>query len=150
MISVIFLIIGLLIAIFGANFLVSGSSSIARRYKVSPLIIGAIIVGFGTSMPEFAVNISSALKGHTSLAITNILGSNIFNIFLILGIAGLIHPVAISSFTRKKNLPFYLMAAILVGICGNEILIDRLFVSELTRSIGIVFLFSLLYICTIH
>lgn len=141
MISVVFLIIGLFAAIFGANLLVSGSSSIARKYNVSPLIIGAVIVGFGTSMPEFAVNISSALKGHTSLAITNILGSNIFNIFLILGIAGLVHPVSISSFTRKKNLPFYLIAAILVGVCGNEILIDGFSISELTRSTGIVFLF---------
>ena len=135
------LILGLLLAIYGAVKLVDGGTDFARHFNISEVVIGAIVVGFGTSMPEFTVNIVSSIHHEPGLAITNILGSNIFNIFLILGIAALIHPLSIADELRKKEIPYNLIAAILIGVCGNEILIDGLGFSKLIPSDGIVFLF---------
>lgn len=135
------LILGLVLAVYGADRLVEGGSDFARRFNISEVIIGAIIVGFGTSMPEFTVNIISSIKHQPDLAVTNILGSNIFNIFMILGVAALIRPLAIADELRKKEIPYNLIAAILVGVCGNKILIDHFKVDNLIPSDGIVFLF---------
>ena len=79
--------------VIGANYLVSGAVSVARRFKVSDFVIGAAIVGVGTSMPEFVVSFIGALNGNADVAIGNVVGSNIFNIFCILGIAPLISPI---------------------------------------------------------
>ena len=135
------LILGLVLAVYGAIKLVDGGTTFARRFNISEVVIGAIVVGFGTSMPEFTVNIVSSIHHEPGLAITNILGSNIFNIFLILGVAALIHPLSIADELRKKEIPYNLIAAVLVGVCGNEMLIDGLHFSTLIPSDGIVFLF---------
>jgi len=86
MLPYILLIVGFILLIKGADFLVSGASSIARRFNVSDLVIGLTIVAFGTSTPELFVNIFASIKGNTDIAIGNVLGSNIANIFLILGL----------------------------------------------------------------
>ncbi len=140
MIEVGSLILGLIFAIFGARFLVDGASAIARRFDLPDVIIGAIIIGFGTSMPEFTVNIFSAVHHHTDLAITNVLGSNIFNMLLILGICSIICPLTIQESLRKKDLPFHLIGGIVIGVCGNEIVLDGLDFNKLIPSDGIVFL----------
>ena len=131
---------GLVLAIVGASLLVDGASTMAKRFRVSDLVIGAIVVGFGTSMPELTVNVVSAVKGHTDIAISNILGSNIFNIMLILGVAGLIVRVPIAKPSYARDLPFYVLAAIAIGVCGNKQLIDGAKTSQLNRSDGLVFL----------
>ena len=87
--SYILLIISLAMLVIGANWLVDGSAAIARRYHISEYIIGATIVGMGTSMPELVVSSVSAISGHNDIAIGNVVGSNIFNVFLILGITAL-------------------------------------------------------------
>jgi cation:H+ antiporter len=93
MLNYLFLSGGLVLLIFGANLLVSGASSIARKFNVSYLVIGLTIVAFGTSMPELVVNLIAGYSGNTGIAMGNILGSNIANVFIILGLAALIRPM---------------------------------------------------------
>jgi cation:H+ antiporter len=136
LLPILLLIVGLTILIAGAEFLVRGSSSIAKRFGISPLVIGLTIVAFGTSMPELIVNIFSAAEGATDLAIGNIVGSNIANIFLILGIAAIISPLRVGRGTVWKEVPFALLGAVLLFIMGNDFLIDGKGFNEMTRSDG--------------
>jgi cation:H+ antiporter len=134
------LIGGIVVAVIGANILVDGASSIAHKLKVSSLVIGMTVVAFGTSMPEFAVNIFSSIHKNTGLAISNILGSNIFNILIILGIAAVIKSLPVHKNTISRDIPMNLLAAILVGVVGNKLLINGLGESALFPTDGIVFL----------
>jgi cation:H+ antiporter len=131
---------GIVAAVAGANILVDGASSIAARLRVSSLVIGMTVVAFGTSMPEFAVNIFSSIHHNTDLAIGNILGSNIFNIFIILGIVVLIRPLPVDRLTVSRDIPMNLLAAVLLGICGNTMFFDGLSRSALMPSDGLVFI----------
>ena len=124
MLDIIFLIGGLVLTLYAANWLVEGSSSIAKRLNVSDLVIGLTIVALGTSTPELAINIFSAIKGSTDLAIGNVLGSNIANILLILGTASLISPLVISTNTTWKEIPFSLLAVIVLGLMANDLWLD--------------------------
>jgi cation:H+ antiporter len=92
---ILFVVVGFTLLIFGANWLVDGASSLARKYKVSDLAIGLTIVAFGTSAPELVVNIISSVKGYSDIVFGNIIGSNNFNLFIILGISGLLAPIAV-------------------------------------------------------
>lgn len=125
MINFLFLFGGIIVIIFSANWLVDGASSIAKRLGISDLVIGLTIVAFGTSSPELTVNIFSAIKGSTDIAIGNILGSNIANIFLILGISSIIYPIVIRNNTTWKEIPLSLLAAVVLGIMANDYLIDN-------------------------
>jgi cation:H+ antiporter len=136
----ILLIVGFILLIKGADFLVAGASSIARRFNVSDLVIGLTVVAFGTSSPELFVNIISSIKGNTDIAIGNVLGSNIANIFLILGVSSIIYPLTVGIGTVWKEIPLSLLAAILLGILANDQLIDKATTSSLTRIDGLVFL----------
>ncbi|MDY6855055.1 MAG: calcium/sodium antiporter [Thermodesulfobacteriota bacterium] len=131
---------GFVILIKGAGSLVDGASSIARRFNVSDLVIGLTVVAFGTSSPELFVNIVSSLKGNTDIAIGNILGSNIANILLILGASSIICPLTVSKGTVWKEIPFSLLAALLLGVLANDRLIDKTDFSVLTRTDGLVFI----------
>lgn len=115
------LVAGFAIILYGAKILVDGASSIAKRFNISDLIIGLTIVAFGTSMPELVINVFSALKGSTGLAIGNVIGSNISNILLILGVAALIRPLTLSVNTQWKEIPFSLLAVIVLGIMANDV-----------------------------
>ena len=133
-------VVGFVILIKGADFLVDGASSIARRFNVSDLVVGLTVVAFGTSSPELFVNIVSSLKGNTDIAIGNILGSNIANILLILGVSSIICPLTVSKGTVWKEIPFSLLAALLLGVLANDRLIDKTELSVLTRTDGLVFI----------
>ncbi len=130
--------VGFIFLIKGAGFLVDGASSIAKRLGVSALVIGLTIVAFGTSMPELIVNIFASVNGNTDIAIGNILGSNISNILLILGISAVIFPLAVKRSTVWKEIPMALLAVVLVGFMANDALIDGGSFSGLTRIDGIV------------
>ncbi|MCB1194869.1 calcium/sodium antiporter [bacterium] len=132
--------VGFLCLIKGADLLVSGSSALAKRLGISDLIIGLTIVAFGTSSPELIVNIVSSSKGNTEIAIGNILGSNIFNIFLILGVSSLIFPLTVTKGTVWKEIPFSLLAVIVLGVLANDSIFDRMECSLLTRSDGFILL----------
>ena len=134
------LILGFVILIKGADFLVDGASSIAFRLKVPPLTIGLTVVAFGTSLPEFFVSLFASTAGNTDLAIGNILGSNIANILLILGISALIYPLAVTRGTVWKEIPCSLVVILILGITLNDQLINRHAVSMLSRSDGLILL----------
>jgi len=143
-------VIGFIFLIKGADFLVDGASAIAKKLKVSDLIIGLTIVAFGTSAPELIVNIFASAQGNTQIAIGNILGSNIINIFVILGISSIIFPLLVTKGTVWKEIPFCLFATILFGILANDNLIFRNNITEISRLDGFVliifFLFFIFYI----
>ena len=125
MLVYILFIVGFYVLIKGADILVEGSSSLARRFNISDLVIGLTVVAFGTSTPELFVNIIASLKGNTDIAIGNVLGSNISNIFLILGISSLIYPLRVTQGTVWKEIPFSLLAIIALGIMVNRPFIDN-------------------------
>ena len=113
-VAIIFIIVGFVALVKGADFLVDGASAIAKRFGISDLVIGLTVVAFGTSMPEFVVNMVSVAEGSTDLAITNILGSNIINTFVILGLTALVYPVISQKRSRDFDIPMSIIAGVLV------------------------------------
>jgi len=140
MLTYILFVVGFVLLISGANLLVEGSASIAKKLNISSIVIGLTIVAFGTSAPELIVNIFASVQGNTEIAIGNILGSNIVNILLILGVSSIIYPLATKENTVWKEIPLSLLAAILLGVMVNDTLIDGGTFSGLTRIDGIVFI----------
>ena len=116
----ILLLFGFGLLIKAADWLVDGASALARRLKVSDLAIGLTVVAFGTSTPELFVNLVAATQGKTALALGNVIGSNIANILLILGLAAIINPLAATAGTVWKEIPFSLLAAVVLGIVVND------------------------------
>ena len=105
--SIVLLIVGFALLVKGADLFVDGASSTAKNLKISKVFIGLTIMAFGTSAPEFAVSLQSLSKGSTDMLLGNVIGSNIINILLILGVAAIINPIKIKENTVKKELPFY-------------------------------------------
>ncbi len=108
------IVIGFVLLIYGADWLVEGASAIAKQLGISDLIIGLTVVAFGTSMPEFIVSVIAASQQNTEIAITNILGSNSINVFIILGITAIIYPISSQKSARQFDIPWSLLAGILV------------------------------------
>ncbi len=113
-VGIVLIILGFIGLIKGADWLVDGASAVAKRFGISDLVIGLTVVAFGTSMPEFVVNMISVAHGSTDLAITNILGSNIINTFVILGLTAAIYPIATQERTRNFDIPMSIFAGLLV------------------------------------
>lgn len=113
------LIIGLLLLVKGADWLVSGASTLAKRSGLSDLAIGLTVVAFGTSAPELVVNVVASLQAHQEIVFGNVIGSNIFNLLVILGITGLITPLLVSNSTIWKEIPISFVAIIVVYIAAN-------------------------------
>ncbi|MBN1561654.1 calcium/sodium antiporter [candidate division KSB1 bacterium] len=118
--SVLLLIVGFTLLIKGADFLVDGASALAMKFRVSPLVIGLTIVSFGTSSPELIVNVIAAIKDSADLSFGNIIGSNIINILLILGIAAMIRPLQAQRNTVLREIPFSLMAVFAILFLCND------------------------------
>jgi cation:H+ antiporter len=114
------LILGLALLLKGADWLVEGASALARKYSVSDLAIGLTLVAFGTSAPELVVNSFASFQGHHDIVFGNVIGSNLFNLFLILGIAGLITPLAVKSSTVWPEIPISLLAVLLLYVFSND------------------------------
>ncbi len=114
------LLLGLALLLKGGDWLVDGASTMARKYRVSELAIGLTIVAFGTSAPELVVNVMASAEGHADIAFGNVIGSNNFNLFLILGLSGLLVPVAVSAGTVWKEIPMSLVAAIALLLLAND------------------------------
>jgi len=132
--------VGLILLIYGADSLVRGASSIAKKFGLSPLFIGLTIVAFGTSLPELVVNIFASFRGSNDIAIGNILGSNIANILLILGISAIIYPLVVKKGTISREIPFSFLAVVVLFILANDVLMDGLFDSILSRGDGLILL----------
>jgi len=117
--NIVLIILGMALLVKGGDLLVDGSSSLARRFNISELAIGLTIVAFGTSAPEFVVSLSAAIALHPEIALGNVIGSNNFNLFIILGITGLIMPIAVQKNTVRIEIPLSLLAAIVLFLLGN-------------------------------
>ena len=138
--DILLLIIGLALILIGANYLVDGASSIAKKAGLSDFIIGMTIVGIGTSTPEMVVSFASAIKGNADIAVGNVLGSNIFNTLMILGCTALFSPIALTSNNIKKDIPFSLLAAFTLCIMGCATWLDGTAVNTISRVNGIMLL----------
>ena len=122
-IPIILLIVGFVALILGANWLVDGATSVGIRAKLSPLIIGLTIVAFGTSLPELIINVFSCIKGSSGLAIGNIVGSNIMNILLILGVASIIYPIDVSRISIRRDIPVGFLGTTALFLMANDFFI---------------------------
>lgn len=121
--TILYLIIGLALIIVGANALVDGSSFIARKFGMTEFVVGMVIVGIGTSLPEMVVSFISAFKGHADLSIGNIVGSNIANIFMMLGITAIIAPIPLTKNNLKRDIPFAILASLLLFVLAYDALL---------------------------
>lgn len=145
--EVILLIVGFILLIKGADIFVDGASSVAANFKISKMLIGLTIVAFGTSAPEFAVSVKSLISGNGDMVLGNVIGSNILNILLILGMCALIHNLNVKNNTVKKELPITMLITILFSVLLTDSLYDKGVSSTFTRSDGIVLLlFFLVFI----
>lgn len=134
------LLVGFLFLIKGADTFVTGSSSIARKLKIPSLIIGLTIVAFGTSAPEAAVSITAAIQGQNDMAIANVVGSNIFNILAVVGIASIISPIKVQKSTIIKEFPFALLASVVLMILSYDTKFQGYDANLLTRADGLILL----------
>ena len=140
----VFWVMGFVLLIKGADFFVDGSSSVAKILKVPAIIIGLTVVAFGTSMPEASVSITAALKGQNSLAVSNVLGSNMFNLLIVLGCSALMRPLVASESVLKKEFPFSIFITLILFFMTSQFAIARVIAGEgefvLGRISGIILL----------
>jgi len=140
LIQIIILLAGLLLILFGANYLVDGSSSIAKKFGISEFVIGLTIVGIGTSTPEMVVSFLSSFQGKADMAIGNIVGSNIFNTMLILGVTALISPLVITRSNLKKDIPLNIGVTLLLILLGMNYTLFGIGSDQLSRIDGLILL----------
>ncbi len=139
------LFLGFLLLVKGADFFVAGSSSIAKRFGIQEFIIGLTLVAFGTSAPELAVSVTASLAGQNEIAISNVLGSNLFNIMAVLGFSSLVIPIAIEKNIAKKDLPFSIVVTIGLLIMALDSFIFKAPINQISRIDGLILLAFLGY-----
>ena len=145
-----FFFLGLGLLLLGANYLVDSSVAIAQRAKISNFIIGLTIVGIGTSAPELFVSIQSALTGHGDIAMGNVLGSNIANVFLIMGVTATILPFEINREQSRRDIPIGIIVALLVFLLANDAIIPGITENSMSRIDGIMLLvFFVIYMAVV-
>lgn len=150
--SVFFLILGFLLLVKGADLFVDGASSIAKRLRIPSLIIGLTIVAFGTSAPELAVSVTAALKVSNDIALGNVVGSNIFNLLVVIGVSAMICPLAVEKSMIKKDYPLSIGATLLLGLLVMDQFLGKKDAMSLSRLDGIILLagFALFMYLTIR
>ncbi len=136
--TILLMLIGLALLLIGANYLVDSSVGIAKRAKISDFVIGITIVGVGTSAPELYISVVSALKGMGDIAIGNVIGSNICNTLLILGVTAIVAPFAIERSTLKRDIPFGIFVALLLSYFCSDMIFGGSDTNTLTRAEGII------------
>lgn len=137
--------VGFVLLIKGADWLIDGAADIARKFRIPEIVIGLTVVAFGTSAPELAVNIIASVKGNNGLAIGNIVGSNIANILLILGVAAMIRNLTVQTNTVWREIPFSLFAALILGFLVNDQISGGSEIDIISRADGLV-LISLFFL----
>ncbi len=138
--DVIFFLLGLGLVIAGGNYVTDGASAIARYFKLSSLLIGVTVVAFGSSMPDLVVCLSSTLKGHSELALGDIVGSNIIDILLAIGVIAAIRPIAVTGLTRGFDMPMLALSSLALFFCGDDILLDGAARNIIDRTDGLMLL----------
>lgn len=139
----VWLVVGFALLVKGADWFVDGSSNIAKLLRVPPILIGLTIVALGTSSPEATVSIIAALEGTADVSIGNVIGSNIFNITLTVGLAAFIFPLQVQNETIKKEIPFTLLASVALLVLMSDIFLQGLSSNMITRSDGVILLLFL-------
>ena len=146
-ISILLLIVGFVLLIKGADIFVDGASSTALNLKVSKMVIGLTIVAFGTSAPEFAVSIKALLSGSSDIVLGNVVGSNILNILLILGISSLFSSMVVKDNTVKKEIPLTILFSVLLTVLSFDNVFDKKITNVITRTDGfVILLFFIVFI----
>lgn len=138
LISVLIIVAGFVLLIKGADWLVTGASALAKKHNVSDLVIGLTIVSFGTSAPELVVNTVASINHHSDIVFGNILGSNVVNLFLILGLSGLIYPITVHSNTVWREIPISILAVIVLFVLSNGFIMTG--ANVLSRIDGVILL----------
>ena len=140
MIDALLLVGGLLLILWGANALTDGAASVAKRFQISNLVIGLTIVAFGTSAPEFVISFLSSFNGSAGLAIGNVLGSNVFNCLMIVGVTAVVAPIPVGKGTLAKEIPLCVLSSIVLFLCANDVLLDGGASNVISRSDGLMLL----------
>ena len=147
LVQILLLLLGLALVVFGADYLVEGASAVARRFGLSEFVIGLTIVGMGTSAPEMVVSFIGAFEGNADISVGNVIGSNIFNTLLILGLTALILPMAITPENRRKDIPMNIFTVVLLVLLGFKSTLFGIGADGLSRwDGGILLLVFVLYI----
>jgi len=144
MISYLLIILGIVFLYMGGNWFVEGASALAKRLGISSLVIGLTVVAFGTSAPELIVNIMASFQENSGMAFGNIIGSNLINTLLILGLAGVIAPLSVQSSTVWKEIPLSMLAVLVLVVLSNKIALADDSINVLTRVDGLILLFFFL------
>lgn len=138
--SFLLFVVGIVLVILGADWLTKGATALARRFKISELVIGLTIVALGTSLPELVISVGSAIRGNSGISLGNILGSNIFNGLFILGVAALIAPIKFSPKMLSRELPFNLLASVVLLLVSGSMLVGGAPGEQITRYGGLLML----------
>lgn len=138
--NILILIFGLALILGGANYLTDGASAVARRSGISPLVIGLTIVAFGTSAPELVISCVSAFNHNAGIAIGNVVGSNIFNILVIIGLTALVRPIKIERGILVNDIPLVILSSLVILVLGNGVFLDGDSENIITRSGGLILL----------
>lgn len=141
LLNILYIIIGVAVVLWGADRLTDGAVGLAAKMNIPQIVIGLTVVAMGTSMPEFFVSLVSAINGTPDLAVGNVVGSNIFNVLLIVGTAAVVAPMVISKTTVKKDIPFAVLASVLLFVFGLDNSISRIDAAILT----VVFIIFMIY-----
>lgn len=136
--DILFLILGITLVLGGANYLTDGATAIAKKFKMSDLVIGMTVVAFGSSTPDLVVSLTSTLQDKGAMAVANIVGANIFDIFLVVGLCALVRPVVIGRATLQKEFPMVILSSVVLFLLACDVLIDRLPTNMIDRSDGLI------------
>lgn len=142
LLDLIYLVLGIFLLVKGADLLIDGSSSIARRFGIPEFVIGLTLVAFGTSLPEFTVNTAAAVKGASEISLGNVIGSNIANILLILGVASLIKPISVHLTFVKKEIPVNFFLTLTLIAMANDAFFNHSPLSQISRNEGLVLIIT--------
>lgn len=140
MLNTLLLIGGLALILVGANALTDGAAAVAKRFQISDLVIGLTIVAFGTSAPELVISVMAALGGSADMAIGNVVGSNVFNVLMIIGITALVMPIKVGQGTLSKEIPLVILASFALAFLGNDVLLDGDTANIISRIDGLILL----------
>ena len=140
MLDILFLVGGLALILLGANGLTDGAAAVAKRFNISDLVIGLTIVAFGTSAPELVISTMAALGGSADMAIGNVVGSNAFNVLMIIGVTAMVLPIKVGEGILSKEIPLVILASFVLAVCANDILLDGGSSNVISRIDGLVLL----------
>lgn len=135
--DLLFLLLGLALLVAGANYVTDGAVAVAKRFKVSNLIIGLTVVALGSTMPDMVVCVESAFQGHPAMAVGEVIGSNIFDLLLVVGFMGIVKPFKVDGIMRRQDLPILFIASAALWIAGDTVLFDSAPHNIINRSAGI-------------